>query len=28
MLDFRFDMMLEEAWKNTLGEINGILFNE
>ena len=28
MLDFRFDMMLEEAWKNSLGEINGILFNE
>ena len=27
MLDFRFDMMLEEAWKNTLGEINEILFN-
>ena len=27
MLDFRFDLMLEEAWKNTLGEINGILFN-
>ena len=27
MLDFRFDMMLEEAWKNTLGEINEILFD-
>ena len=27
MLYFRFDMMLEEAWKNTLGEINEILFN-
>ena len=28
MLDFRFDMMLEEAWKNSLGDINRILFNE
>jgi len=28
MLDFRFDMILEEAWKNTLGKINGILFDE
>ena len=27
MLDFRFDLMLEEAWKNTLGEVNGILFD-
>ena len=27
MLDFRFDLMLEEVWKNTLGEINGILFD-
>jgi vacuolar-type H+-ATPase subunit E/Vma4 len=28
MLDFRFDMILEEAWKSSLAEINKILFNE
>ena len=28
MLDFRFDLILEEAWKSSLGEINRILFNE
>ena len=28
MLDFRFDLILEEAWKKSLGEINKILFNE
>ncbi len=28
MLDFRFDLMLEEAWKSSLADINKILFNE
>ncbi|MAH98241.1 MAG: hypothetical protein CMA12_02675 [Euryarchaeota archaeon] len=28
MLDYRFDLMLQEAWKKSLGEINRILFNE
>lgn len=28
MLDYRFDLMLEQAWKRSLGEINRILFNE
>jgi len=28
VLDYRFDFRLEQAWKNSLGQVNSILFGE